>query len=77
MKKQYSMSLDSGVMEKFKDDCRINDQKYSTKIQQLIKMYLSGRIIIDGDATQSLEETKQSIAKFKKIVNNLEVAVNG
>lgn len=41
-RKSYTISLDEKLMETFKDDCRSNDQKYSQRIEELMRISLSG-----------------------------------
>lgn len=83
-RKSYTISLDKGIMERFKSDCRDNDQKYSQKIEELMTISLSGgnldSVKIDKailllesaleDVTNSLTATKEAIKSKPIIVND-------
>lgn len=71
-KNNYTISIDSDLMKKFKKDCKLKDLKYSNKIEELIDLHLKDDIVSISSGGVALDNVKDSIESFKSIVAELD-----
>lgn len=69
--KNYTISIDKDLMDKFQQSCREKNIKYSNQIELLVKMYLDGKLVLTDKADESLENVKECVNTFEKMVKDL------